>query len=321
MSAEHDGSAFTFQVQFSDDITATADELRQHGFTLNGGSVTSVAQVDDRADLWSVTVTPAGNGSVSILMNAGQDCSETGAICTDDGTPLSGGIGKFILGPPLVSVANAEAAEGATLDFAVTLSRGSDSDITVEYATSDGTATEGNDYTNTSGTLTFTAGETEQTINVPVLEDSEEEDDETVKLTLSNASGAVIETSSATGTITNVTATGSDSDDTRTDTDVTITLSSAPDQHDGSEPFTFNLALSSNLQVGYQAIADAVDATGATVTKAKRIERGSNLGWTITITPSGQDAVSISIDADAICDRSGTPCNTNAVSATVAGPN
>ena len=94
-----------------------------------------------------------------------------------------------------------------------------------------------------------------------------------------------------------------------------------PDQHDGSEPFTFNLTLSSNLQVGYQAIADAVDATGATVTKAKRIERGSNLGWTITITPSGQDTVSIAIAANSICDRSGSPCNTNAVSATVAGPN
>ena len=73
--------------------------------------------------------------------------------------------------------------------------------------------------------------------------------------------------------------------------------------------------------MGYQAIADAVDATGATVTKAKRIEKGSNLGWRITITPSGEDQVSISIDANSICDRSGSPCNTNAVTATVQGPN
>ena len=315
MPLEHDGTAFTFQLEFSDDITATADDLRQHGFTVNGGSVTSVAQVDDRADLWSITVTPAGSGNVSILLNAGRACDDTSAVCTSDGSPLSSGIGKFILGPPTVSVANAAdtaEASGATLDFAVTLSRPSDSDITVEYATSDGTATEGDDYTNTSGTLTFTAGQTSKTINVPVLEDTDNEGNETVTLTLSDASGAVLGTSSATGTIINVATTVPD---------VTIAISAVPDQHDGSDPFTFNLTLSSNLQVGYQAIADAVDTTGATVTKAKRTERGSNLRWTITLTPSSQDAVNISIDADAICDRGGSPCNSNAVSATVAGPN
>ena len=67
---------------------------------------------------------------------------------------------------------------------------------TVEYATSDGTATR--------GTLTFDAGEDEKTISVPVLDDAIDDDGETVILTLSNASAPTrITRSSATGTIEN----------------------------------------------------------------------------------------------------------------------
>ena len=41
----------------------------------------------------------------------------------------------------------------------VTLSAASGKTVTVDYATSNGTATAGSDYTATSGTLTFSAGE------------------------------------------------------------------------------------------------------------------------------------------------------------------
>jgi PKD repeat protein len=49
----------------------------------------------------------------------------------------------------------------------VSLSRPSDETITVDYATSDGTATAGEDYTGMSGTLTFTPGVTSRTILIP----------------------------------------------------------------------------------------------------------------------------------------------------------
>ena len=76
--------------------------------------------------------------------------------------------------------------------------------MTVDYATADGTATvAGNDYTATSGTLTFTAGETEKTVSVPVLDDDLDEGSETLTLRLSNPSGATISDGEATGTITN----------------------------------------------------------------------------------------------------------------------
>lgn len=56
----------------------------------------------------------------------------------------------------------------------------------VDYATSDGTAGAGVDYDATSGTLNFAAGETEKTFTVPIIDDVDDEPDETVNLTLSN---------------------------------------------------------------------------------------------------------------------------------------
>ena len=110
-----------------------------------------------------------------------------------------------VLAPAALSVADAQVQEGpgATLDFAVTLDRSSTGTVTVAYATADGTATAGSDYTATSGTLTFQPGAREKTISVPVLGDLVDEGSETLTLTLSSASGATIADEVATGTITN----------------------------------------------------------------------------------------------------------------------
>ncbi|MCP4687086.1 MAG: PQQ-binding-like beta-propeller repeat protein, partial [Desulfobacterales bacterium] len=58
--------------------------------------------------------------------------------------------------------------------------------IRVDYAAADGTATAGEDYTATSGTLTFAPGETEKTFTVPLLDDGIAEPDETIMISLSN---------------------------------------------------------------------------------------------------------------------------------------
>ena len=107
---------------------------------------------------------------------------------------------------PSVSVADARVREetvGAVLAFALTLDRAPGSEATVDYATSDGTATAGADYTATSGTLTFAAGETSKTVSVPVLDDAHDEGEETLTFTLSNPSGLSLADGTATGTISN----------------------------------------------------------------------------------------------------------------------
>ncbi len=102
-----------------------------------------------------------------------------------------------------VTAAQAQEGPGVTVDFKVTLAPAAASAVTVDYATSDGTALSGQDYTAATGTLTFAAGETSKTVSVAVIDDAVDEGDETFTLTLSAASGATISTAVATGTISN----------------------------------------------------------------------------------------------------------------------
>ena len=68
----------------------------------------------------------------------------------------------------------------------------------VNYATADGTASRLRDYTQTLGTLNFSAGETSKTVTVFVTDDALQEPAETFSLALSNASGATLGTPSTT---------------------------------------------------------------------------------------------------------------------------
>jgi hypothetical protein len=109
--------------------------------------------------------------------------------------------------PVVLAVADASVLEGnrgtSNVAVAVTLSRGSSQAITVSYRTVDGTAKAKEDYTATSGTLTFQPGETSRTISVSIKGDHKREANETFSVQLSNAVGATIEDGSATVTILN----------------------------------------------------------------------------------------------------------------------
>ena len=126
-------------------------------------------------------------------------------MCTSDGRALSNRVEFDVLGPRTLSVADAEVREAAnaTLDFVVRISPSPSGTVTVDYATSDGTATAGSDYTAASGTLTIAPGEAAQTVSVAVFDDGHNEGEETMTLTLTNVSGAYLLDGEATGTIEN----------------------------------------------------------------------------------------------------------------------
>src|SRR5262249_14168107 len=73
--------------------------------------------------------------------------------------------------------------------------------ISVRYATEDGTATAGTDYTAVSGTLTIAPGSTGFDLWVPVTGDTNLEPSETVRLNLSGVSGAILMDGQAVGTV------------------------------------------------------------------------------------------------------------------------
>ncbi|WP_428097254.1 Calx-beta domain-containing protein [Candidatus Rariloculus sp.] len=206
MPAEHAGQgSFSFRVAFSEGISISYKTVRDASFTVTGGDVTHARRVDGRRDLWRIAIEPDSDETVTVRLPETTDCGASGAICAGDGRGLSHSLSATVSGPVGISVADArvEEAAGAVLEFAVTLERAAAGAVTVDYATSDGSAQAGDDYTATSGTLTFRAGETDKTVSVPVLDDAHDEGEQTLTLRLSAASGAVIADGEATGTIEN----------------------------------------------------------------------------------------------------------------------
>ena len=111
----------------------------------------------------------------------------------------------YAAGSAMLWVADAWANEGSdsAITFRVSVDPAASQPVTVDYATRDGTAKAGEDYTKTSGKLTFAAGETAKTVSVALLDDAKDEGEETFRLLLSKAKGAVIAGGEATGTIEN----------------------------------------------------------------------------------------------------------------------
>lgn len=175
--------------------------------------------------------------------------------------------------PPSMSIADAVIGEGNSgsrnLDFTVTLSSAADTDVTVDYATSDATATAGSDYVGAQATLTIPAGNTSGTITVVVNGDTSFEPNETLGVTLSNASGATLATASASGVILNDDAgAGNRLNDTGVDTwgndatnDLTASQASFPGQ-DADSGRDANAATNSNIdgRLGFSFVK--LDANG-----------------------------------------------------------
>jgi len=109
-------------------------------------------------------------------------------------------------GPPNLSVNDVTLTEGDSGSkdavFTVSISHRSASAVSASYATSDGTATAGQDYASGTGTVEIPAGQTSAEIRVQVTGDTADEPDETFFVDLSNPSGAVIADGRGVGTIT-----------------------------------------------------------------------------------------------------------------------
>lgn len=87
------------------------------------------------------------------------------------------------------------------LPFRVGLSRGVDWPVIVDFATQDGTAVAGVNYTQAGDTIIIQPGETSATINVDLIGNVEAASGKTISVVLSNPIGATLDTAQATGTI------------------------------------------------------------------------------------------------------------------------
>ena len=143
----------------------------------------SADTLDEASETATLTLSSPTNATIS-------DATGTLTIVDDDATPSLS----------INDVSYTESGTGGNATFTVTLSAASAQEVTVNYASSNNTATAGSDYTAASGTVTIAAGATSATFNVPVSTDTLDEASETATLTLSSPTNATI--SDATGTLT-----------------------------------------------------------------------------------------------------------------------
>ena len=137
---------------------------------------------------------------------------------------------------PIVSIGDAMVTEGhagtTTVNVTLSLSRAAGEPVTVSYSTANGSATAGSDYASASGTVTFDAGETSETISVAINGDRLGEANETVLINLSQVQGGVIADGQGLLTIAD--------DEPR----VTIGDVSRNEGNGGSTLFTFTISMS-----------------------------------------------------------------------------
>ena len=90
---------------------------------------------------------------------------------------------------------------------------------------------------------------------------------------------------------------------------LTATIHNAPDSHDGQSKFTFELRFSEDFGLSYKTLRDhAFTVTGGGVVKARRLEKGKNVRWEISVRPDGDGTVTIVLPATTDCASDGTIC-------------
>ena len=315
--ASHDGSAaFTFELHFSETPNDgfSYKTLRDHAFTATGGEVVKARRLERGKNVrWEITVQPSGNAGVTVALPATTDCSSQGAICTGDGRKLSSALEVSVPGPEASSQQSQQQNSAATGAPAIT-----------------GTARVGETLTaNTTG-IADSDGLTRATFAYQWLADDADITDATGSTytpAAIDAGKAIIVEVSFTDDAGNAETLTSAATAAVTLPPLTASAHGVPASHDGSAAFTFELRFSEEMPLSYKTLRDhAFTATGGEVVKARRLERGQNVRWEITVRPDGDGTVTIVLPVTedcasnhAICTEDGRPLS-NRLQIAVPGP-
>ena len=233
-------------------------------------------------------------------MPLGTDCSGQGAICTGDGRKLSSALEITVSGPETSSQQSQQQNSAATgaptitgtaqVGEALTANTTSiaDSDgLTSATFTYQWLADDADISGATSSSYTLAAADAGKAIKVQVSFTDDQGHAESLTSAATSAVRAAV-------TLPPLTASAHD----------------VPESHDGSAAFTFELRFSETPgSFSYRTLRDhAFTVTGAEVAKARRLERGKNVRWEITVEPSGNADVSIILPATSNCGGGGAIC-------------
>jgi predicted outer membrane repeat protein len=186
----------------------------------------------------------------------------------DGATALPFGTGEATLGtssaaatfvnPPTVSVGNTSVTDSRSgtdvpANFLVTLSQASEHTVSVQYVTIDGTAQGGPDFVSATGTVTFPAGTTQETLTIQTTGNPNTEDGSQFGVEIMDPTNANIGTNEGTATITNTPS-------------ISISGASQDEGNSGTSPMQFAVHLSnpSLNTVGFDYYTSDGTASGGT---------------------------------------------------------
>ncbi|HEY9669181.1 MAG TPA: glycoside hydrolase family 9 protein [Coleofasciculaceae cyanobacterium] len=201
-----EGNSSTTNALFAVNLSAASTQTVSVNYATANGSAT--ASSDYTATTNTLTFAPGETSktiSVPIIGNTVAESSETFTVNLSNPSNAAiadgQGVGTIIDNDsaptlPQLSIKDVTVTEGnsgtTNALFAVNLSAASTQTVRVNYATANGSATAGSDYTATTNTLTFAPGETSKTISVPIIGNTVAESSETFTVNLSNPSNAAI---------------------------------------------------------------------------------------------------------------------------------
>lgn len=289
---------FTVSRSFPTDTTYSVDYATVAGTAVAGADFTAVATTT----LTFLPATMTQTVTIPILGDTFDEANETFTVRLGNqsagvgvgdhsgtGTILDDDVPQFSINDVTLTEGN---AGSQTAVFTVTMSITSTQTIAVNYATANGTATAGSDYTATSGTLTFTPNDPQESLSVTILGDMLDENNETFTVNLSSpTNGATLADSSGLGTITD------------NDPPPTLTISDASISEASSGSTTMSFQVSLNTVSGKTITVNYATANGT----ATAGEDYTAVTSTLTFTPGQtQKTINITILGDALYESAET---------------
>ena len=320
-SARHKGADDRPQVIVAFSMAVASFEKTTPSVSLTGAAVRSVRQHEEDGldNAWMFFLDPDGSDDIVFSLVTGQPC-DSGGICTEDGTTLSGGVQVVLPGPdeggepdnPEPDDPNSPATGAPTISgtpqveqtLTADTSGISDEDGLTKVSYSYQWIAGGADIDGATG-ASYTLTDDEEGLAIQVWVSFE--DDAGHPETLTSAATLAVAPKP---------------------TPLTASFSNMPASHDGSTEFTFELTFSENFPISYVTLRDHAfteDDNGPVVSAQRKVQ-GSNLTWTITIEPKGNGAITITLPETTDCNATGAICTddgrklSNSTTVTVSGP-
>ena len=290
--AGHDGStAFTLLIAFSERISTTAKQMSQ-ALTVDGGTVSSVQQVDGRSNQWEITVTPNSDAAVRISLPPTTACSDAGAICSsNDSKVLERGIAVSIDRAPLTARFE-EVPEGhhGTTPFTLHLAFSEPVETTAEaleqaLTVTNGTGTSLQPVDDRRWEVTVTPNSNDA-VRLSLLPTTACDDDNAVCTSggWMLSEGVAVSVARA---------------------PLTAGFEEVPTEHIGI-PFTLHLAFSEPVETTATTLEQVLTVTGGTINSLQPVDDRRDR-WELQIQPNAAD-VSISLSQTTSCDDEGAIC-------------